>query len=112
MIEHRTPPTTEAPIACTLSDPERIARQETLSTELFARVEEVQECADGYAFRFPADAEWAAKLTAFALFERECCPFFTFELIFAPNYGPLWLRLRGGEGVKQFIAQMRIPPSD
>jgi hypothetical protein len=33
-----------------------------------------------------------------------CCPFFTFELTFEPDSGPIWLRVRGQEGVKEFIS--------
>lgn len=95
----------ETPIACTLSETARIERYDA-NAEIFAHTEEMRELPDGYAFRFPANAEWATKLTAFILFERECCAFFTFELVFAPNRGPLWLQLRGGEGVKEFITQM------
>ncbi|MBI4409686.1 MAG: hypothetical protein HY561_08265 [Gemmatimonadetes bacterium] len=39
----------------------------------------------------------------FILFERGCCPFLRFELEFEPG-GPLWLRIRGPEGAKEFIA--------
>ena len=33
--------------------------------------------------------------------ERLCCPFFHFGLKVEPNGGRLWLRLTGGEGVKE-----------
>ncbi|HEY9710052.1 MAG TPA: hypothetical protein V6D48_17730, partial [Oculatellaceae cyanobacterium] len=35
--------------------------------------------------------------------ERLCCPFFRFGLDVEPNSGPLWLRLTGGEGVKEIL---------
>ena len=35
--------------------------------------------------------------------ERLCCPFFNFGLEVEPNSGPLWLRLTGGEGVKEIL---------
>jgi len=38
--------------------------------------------------------------------ERACCPFFTFELIFTPDQGPLWLRLLGPEGAKEVARTM------
>jgi len=71
---------------------------------MFAHVEATRELVDGYAFRFPGDAEWVARLAEFVAFERACCQFFTFELTFAPELGPVWLSLRGGEGVKE-VAQ-------
>ena len=35
--------------------------------------------------------------------ERLCCPFFHFGLKVEPNGGLLWLRLAGGEGVKEIL---------
>jgi len=97
-------PANELPIACNLSDSEQAARGEEIAENLFKHVQQAKELADGYAYSFPASDEWASKLMEFILAERTCCPFFTFELVFEPNPGPLWLHLRGGEGVKEFIA--------
>ena len=91
------------PIACSLEEPEQIKRREELSQDLFKGCEHVEELADGYAFRYPGSEEWATRLTEFILFERRCCPFFIFELVFEPNHGPIWLRLRGEAGVKQVV---------
>jgi hypothetical protein len=41
--------------------------------------------------------------------ERICCPFFAFELIFEPNLGSIWLRVRGAEGVKVFTREFTAP---
>ena len=90
-------------IACALSDPEKARRIAALEAEIFAASRETSELPDGYAFRFPPDAEWLTRLAAFIVDERKCCPFFTFELVIEPAGGPIWLRLRGGEGVKEFI---------
>lgn len=93
------------PIACSLSDPELARRTAELETNLFAGVLETQELPDGYAFRFPAETGWLVSLATFIAEERRCCPFFVFELVCEPGEGPIWLRLRGREGVKEFIAQ-------
>jgi hypothetical protein len=42
-------------------------------------------------------------LAHFVEHERQCCPFYHFALEVEPNGGPLWLRLTGGAGVKQFM---------
>jgi hypothetical protein len=94
----------DTPIACSLSDPELARRAAELERDLFSAVAEIEELPDGYAYRFPADQAWIDKLIQFIAFERECCPFFTFELVFAPNQGPVWLRLRGSEEIKAFVA--------
>ncbi|MBA2392489.1 MAG: hypothetical protein H0V70_07050 [Ktedonobacteraceae bacterium] len=35
--------------------------------------------------------------------ERLCCPFLHFTVEIEPHGGPFWLRLTGGEGVKEYI---------
>lgn len=91
------------PIACRLSGAERDARGEQVN-ELFREVEQVSELADGYGFRFAGSEAMAARLLVFTLAERACCPFFTFDLVFEPDLGPIWLRLHGATGVKEFVA--------
>ena len=77
------------------------ARHAALSHALLGAALEKKELPDGYGFRLSADeltraAEWMS-------LERKCCPFFTFELEQARDGGPLWLRIKGTEGVKAFI---------
>ena len=92
-----------SPVACSLSAPERRARQAALQATVFGEARQARELADGYALQFAGNAAQTARLLDFITFERECCPFFTFELVFEPDRGPLWLRVRGPEGVKDFI---------
>ena len=91
-------------IACKLVDAAFIARKEAIRTTLLAHVQEVQELEDGYAFGFGDGSITGAQLLEFIEAERECCPFFTFELIFEPHSGPRWLQLRGSPEIKTFIA--------
>ncbi len=93
----------DLPIACKLSERELVLRRQEVDESVFQNAEQVEELADGYAFKYAYDTATVAKLADFIAVERRCCPFFTFELIFDPGEGPLWLRLRGGEGVKEFI---------
>jgi hypothetical protein len=92
-------------IACLLSEREKAMRADEVGRELSGNVEEVEELADGYAYRFPAGEPWAEKLTAFVSFERRCCPFATYELSFTPHLGPVWLRVRGSAAVKRFVLE-------
>jgi hypothetical protein len=97
--------TNELPIACSLSEPELQRRREALASDIYKNFQQVDELRDGYAFRYPAGEEWAGRLLEFITFERRCCPFITFELLFEPGQGPVWLRLRGAAGVKEFISE-------
>jgi hypothetical protein len=94
--------TSQGPIACNLPDRDREARGEEVE-DLLSQAREVRELSDGYGFAFEANEEWASKLLAFIEVERQCCPFFVFEIVFESNYGPLWLVLRGSDQVKEFI---------
>jgi hypothetical protein len=91
------------PIACNLTGEDLAKRGDEIERELFKSVEEVRELSDGLAYRFPANGPWPQKTLNFIEEERKCYPFFIFELLFEPGEGPMWLHLRGGEGVKEFI---------
>ena len=93
----------DLPIACNLSEAELEARKEDITESMFSLYEQVDELPDGYAFKFPGDDAWAARLLNFVLEERKCCPFFTFDLTFEPKIGAIWLHLRGREDIKTFV---------
>ena len=95
-------PVSDLPIACSLSKHELVERGEAVS-DLFKGVQQVHELTDGYAYCFPGDEEWSTRILNFIVGERSCCPFFTFELGFEPDEGPLWLQILGPEGVKDFM---------
>jgi hypothetical protein len=102
----------DIPIACELTAipaDEREAHEMLAKQLFFEAVPERQELSDGYAFRFRADQY--PLLVAFITNERLCCPFFRFTLEVTPAQGPLWLRLAGGEGVKEFI-QAEFPKEE
>jgi hypothetical protein len=93
----------QIPIACLLPDATRQAREEEIAAAIFSAVLETRELPDGYSYRFQPGGEIASTLLQFIMFERECCPFFTFDLRFEPGGGPIWLTLRGPEGTKEFL---------
>jgi len=93
------------PIACTLAGGDRLRRGAEVAG-LFRARQEVRELPDGYAVRFPGEQVWAERLLAFIVAERECCPFFAFELRFEPEQGPIWLHVRGPEGTTDFVAEL------
>jgi hypothetical protein len=102
MMKNLELPVSDLPIACSLTENERVERGEEVGG-LFQGVQQVRELADGYAYSFSGTDEWADKILKFIVGERGCCPFFTFELGFEPNQGPIWLHIRGPEGVKAFM---------
>jgi hypothetical protein len=95
--------TEEDVIACLLSERDQAQRAEEAHQNLFPGVLAIEELADGYGYKFPADDEWTAKVMAVVAAERRCCPFFTFEVVFEPHGRALWLRFRGSGPIKAFV---------
>ena len=63
----------------------------------------VRELDDGYEFEFPADTPTLQLLVEWTIQERACCPFFDINLRLEREGGPVWLRLTGRKGTKEFI---------
>lgn len=80
---------------------EQRARYTVLTEQLIADKQEVRELPDGYALRYAANPQSIKDLAEFVTYERLCCPFLNFEM--AVEGEDLSLRLRGKEGVKEFI---------
>ncbi len=92
-------------LACDLTAIPADVREEHVITapQLFALAQEVQELPNGYAIRFANEPGRFMAIAKFIENERLCCPFFNFGLEIESNSGPLWLRLTGGEGVKEIL---------
>ncbi len=93
-----------APLACLLTGEDLVARGDAVRP-LLASYQKLQELEDGYAFQFPGEPEWIQRVVTFIAEERMCCPFFTFELQFEPNMGPIWLCLRGSAEIKALLRE-------
>ncbi|MDQ3698597.1 MAG: hypothetical protein M3373_11335 [Gemmatimonadota bacterium] len=93
-----------SPLACV---PGAIpAAQRPAHFELLARLfgehsRERWDIPDGYAFRFEADA--FDDVARFVTNERRCCPFLTFTIELSADGGPLWFRLSGPTGTRDFL---------
>lgn len=96
----------ESPFACDTSalTPEQRKRHfDELGPALRALKTGVRELPDGYEFQFPSDQKTYEMLTEWAHQESLCCPFFDINVRLDREGGPLWLRLTGREGTKDFI---------
>ena len=100
-----SPASQNPPIVCDLSAVPVADRERLMAAvpPLFQAVREVHELPNGYAFGFPNEPGRLMALAQFVDNERLCCPFYTFVLEVEPSGGPFWLRMTGGEGVKEFL---------
>ena len=95
-----------SPLACNafaLSPEARKRHFEEVGPALLKLKKSMRELPDGYEFELPADNKTYQLLTEWALQERLCCPFFDIDLRLDRENGPLWLRLTGRPGTKEFI---------
>ena len=79
------------------------ARHKALGDKLREAKIETMELPDGYAFRLQSKIFSLSDAAEWISGESKCCPFFDFEIVLERNNGPLWLKLRGKDGVKQFM---------
>jgi hypothetical protein len=97
-----------SPLACNafaLSPQARKRHFEEVGPALLKLKKSTRELPDGYEFELPADKATWQLLTEWAYQERLCCPFFDIGLRFDRENGPLWLRLTGRTGTKEFIKE-------
>ncbi|HST10259.1 MAG TPA: hypothetical protein VLL05_07770 [Terriglobales bacterium] len=80
---------------------EDLEQYKQLSQSLHASVQEKKELRNGYAFKLPATTLVSA--SRWVSYERLCCPFFDFAIEAPRDSGPLWLRISGDKGVKEFV---------
>jgi len=95
----------ESPFACVMSALNKDEQKRVLELveTIKKNIKEVKELPDGYAFQLPLENQLLRDTAEFITYERLCCPFFDFELAIDREGGPMWLRLKGREGVKDFI---------
>ncbi len=82
---------------------EERAKYEHLAWRVSGSGEERRELDNGYAFRLSPQKISLEEVAQWMELERICCPFFDLEVEAEPNDGPIWLRMTGPEGVKEFI---------
>jgi len=96
----------ETPFYCSLekslSKEEREYKKQLTQKMESARVE-TKELANGYAFRFRPESVSLGEVADWVATERRCCPFFDMAIELEREGGPMWLKITGREGVKQFI---------
>ena len=98
--------TENQPIACVsnaLTPDQQEYWVKEIVPKLYKAVQEIQELPNGWAWRLPSAPEMLTLVAEDLNMERLCCPFVNYTLEIEPNRGPFWLRMTGGEGVKEFL---------
>jgi hypothetical protein len=87
--------------SCNLTSREQSERIEKLKVNLFKKAKSVIELNDGYDFVFVEPIEFSNQLFEVINFERVCCPYFTWGLIFEPQNKAMHLQIYGSEAIKE-----------
>ncbi len=90
-------------LACKLTSLELRQRKSTVIASLKVKALERVETKNGFKYRFNGDDDTIDQLTEFIKTERQCCPFFIFNLSISDEKGMLWLEVTGAQNVKDFI---------
>jgi len=103
-MNHKTP--SESPISCDMTVLSPLQRERHLANgrELFSTIREIGELSNGYQFRIDGP-NVIVQAAEFISLEKLCCPFLNFEIEVEAENGPVWIKLTGREGVKEFIRE-------
>jgi len=94
----------DLPVVCSLTNAELQARRKGALQAASRMIIEEQELEDGFAYQFPSD--YLTALAEIVHDERQCCRFLTFQITADPNNGPVWLKITGPAGSKQFLSSL------
>ncbi|MGH7864079.1 MAG: hypothetical protein ACREQB_03755 [Candidatus Binataceae bacterium] len=92
-------------IACDLTalNADERALRSVLARKVFGAVVERRELDAGFAFRLDLKLASIAETGEWVGLERRCCPFFDFRIDIGRDEGATWIRITGGDGVKEFL---------
>ena len=96
---------TNAPtIACTLTLEALREQRGELLPGLVQRALETRDVEHGVAWQFAARPELLRELADVIAREHACCAVLRFELTVEPGDGPVWLRVTGPPGTREFLS--------
>ncbi|MFK7770722.1 MAG: hypothetical protein AB8F94_01235 [Saprospiraceae bacterium] len=90
-------------LSCSLTDGELIDRKLELKTKIFSKLKKKVELEDGFVYYFDDEEGLAATITEFMLKEKDCCPFFKFDISILPFEKGIAFQISGSNGVKEML---------
>jgi hypothetical protein len=79
------------------------AHKKQIGEKMAASQMEMKELPNGYAYRYRPGGVSIVELADWVESERRCCPFFDIAIETEREGGPVWLKITGRQGVKEFI---------
>lgn len=98
----------EGALSCSLTSTELQDRIALLRTEIFPNLIKKEELAEGFIYYFEDEGDIAVKILEFIGKEKQCCPFFKFDVSVLPFEKGIALQISGSEGVKDFLLSKEL----
>jgi len=98
----------EGALSCSLTSVELRDRIALLRTEIFPNLTKKEELADGFIYYFDDEGDIAIKILEFIGKEKQCCPFFKFDISVLPFKKGIALQISGSKGVKDFLLSKEL----
>ena len=96
-------PSSQLPVACSLSPEALQARRANLLPGLVRRAAGTDRLPNGMRLRFTASTDALQAIASTVEAERQCCRFLRFDMAIEPDGGPIWLTLTGPAGTAEFL---------
>ena len=93
-------------LTCSLTSEELQHRLTLLRAEIFPNLKEKVELENGFIYYFEDKDELVFKILEFIGKEKQCCPFFKFDLSILPFKKGVALQISGSKEVKDFLQMM------
>lgn len=90
-------------IQCSMIGEDLQARKEELKVEVFSKLRSKEKTANSYTYYFDNDDELLKNVIEHLLIEKECCPFFKFDLSILPFDRGFAFQLSGSEAAMEMI---------
>jgi hypothetical protein len=89
-------------LCCTLNPSQMLERKKVLQ-QLHDLVREKTELENGFVFRFEGNDDTMDQIMEIIKLERQCCSFLTFNLTIEKEAEPVFLKITGPQGTKDFL---------
>jgi len=84
-------------VQCTLIGEDLLERKKLLKEQVFSKVSKKKEVQNGYVYYFRNDDLLLDEALEFIKYERECCPFFKFDISMLPFDAGFAIQISGSE---------------
>lgn len=98
----------EGALSCSLTSTALQDRITLLREEIFPNLTRKEELTDGFIYYFEDEGDLAIKILEFIGKEKQCCPFFKFDISVLPFKKGIALQISGSQGVKDFLLSKEL----